>query len=152
METASPSKSSRFAFFAVLLALFFPFLLISRASAQERLDDKDVEQMMKNLNSDAKKFRSMFDSALSKSTIRKTGEEKDAKTFAEAFQNQIKNMVDNFKQTRKADPFLEASMDAAKQIDSVFKSVQLDSDTTAQWARIKTQLSRLGQVFHVPGY
>jgi uncharacterized UPF0160 family protein len=152
METASPSKSSRFAFFAVLLALFFPFLLISRASAQERLDDKDVEQMMKNLNSDAKKFRSMFDSALSKSTIRKTGEEKDAKTFAEAFQNQIKNMVDNFKQTRKADPFLEASMDAAKQIDSVFKSVQLDSDTTAQWARIKTQLSRLGQVFHVPGH
>ena len=152
METASPSKSSRLVFFAAMLALIFPFLMISRASGQERLDDKDVEQMMKNLNSDAKKFRSMFDAALSKSTIRKTGEEKDAKTFAEAFQNQTKNMADNFKQTRKADPYLEASMDAAKQIDSVFKSVQLDSDTTAQWARIKTQLSRLGQVFHIPGY
>ena len=152
METACPLKFSRFAFFVALLALIFPLLQIPRASAQERLSDKDVEQLMKNLNSDAKKFRSMFNSALSKSTIRKTGQEKDAKTFAEAFQNQTKNMADNFKQTKKADPYLQASLDAAAQIDSVFKSVQLDSDTTAQWARIKTQLGRLGRVFHLPGY
>jgi ABC-type Na+ efflux pump permease subunit len=152
METASPSKSNHFVFFVAFLTLLFPLLQVSRSSAQERLSDKDVEQLMKNLNSDAKKFRSMFNSALSKSTIRKTGEENDAKTFAEAFQNQTKNMADNFKQTKKADPYLQASLNAAAQIDSVFKSVQLDSDTTAQWARIKTQLSRLGRVFHVPGY
>jgi uncharacterized UPF0160 family protein len=152
METASPSKSNHFVFFVAFLALLFPLLQVSRASAQERLSDKDVEQLMKNLNSDAKKFRSMFNSALSKSTIRKTGEENDAKTFAEAFQNQTKNMADNFKQTKKADPYLQASLNAAAQIDSVFKSVQLDSDTIAQWARIKTQLSRLARVFHVPGY
>jgi len=152
METACPLKFRRFVFFVALLALIFPVLQISWASAQERLNDKDVLQLMKNLNSDARKFRSMFNSALSKSTIRKTGEENDAKTFAEAFQNQTKNMADNFKQTKKADPYLQASLDAAAQIDSVFKSVQLDSDTTAQWARIKTQLSKLGRVFHMPGY
>jgi len=43
--------------------------------AQQRLNDKDVEETMKNLNEDAGQFRSQFDSAVSKSTIRNTDQE-----------------------------------------------------------------------------
>jgi competence protein ComGC len=50
--------------------------------AQQRLNDKDVEETMKNLNEDAEQFRSQFDSAVSKSTIRNTDQEKQAKCSA----------------------------------------------------------------------
>ncbi len=51
-------------------------------SAQTRLSDKDVQQHMKNLKYDAKKFRCSFNRALPKSAIGKTTQEKDAKTLA----------------------------------------------------------------------
>jgi hypothetical protein len=55
------------------------------AYAQERLSDKDVETQMKNLKEDSKKFRSSFNSAIGKSTVRKTSREKDAKALVERF-------------------------------------------------------------------
>jgi uncharacterized UPF0160 family protein len=152
MRTLFPANLNRFTVLFVILALLSPLLPASRTFAQERLSDQDVEQRMKNLYSDAKKFRSMFNSALSKSTIRKTGQEKDAKTYAEAFQNQTKNMADNFKQTKKADPYLQACLDAASKIDGVLKSTQLDQDTLATWSRIQGELNTLARTFHMPGY
>ena len=52
------------------------------AAAQDRLSDKDVANMMNNLKNDAKNFRSVWNHALSKSTIRKTSREKDARNLA----------------------------------------------------------------------
>jgi competence protein ComGC len=51
--------------------------------AQQRLNDKDVEETMENLNEDAEQFRSQFDSAVSKSTIRNTDQEKQAKCISQ---------------------------------------------------------------------
>jgi hypothetical protein len=70
--------------------------------AQTRLSDKDVLQYMNNLKHDGKKFRSSFDSALSKSTIRKTTQEKDAKTLAQNFEKQTNSMYGKFKKTTKS--------------------------------------------------
>jgi hypothetical protein len=64
---------------------------------QTRLNDKDVLQHMKNLKDDAKKFRPSFNSALAKSTIRKTTQEKDAKTLAQNFKKQTNSMYEAFK-------------------------------------------------------
>ena len=63
--------------------------------AQTRMSDKDVEDMMKNLNEDAKKLRPNFNSAVGKSTIRKTQQEqeKDAKALVERFQKQTEGML-----------------------------------------------------------
>ena len=60
--------------------------------AQQRLNDKDVEETMKNLNEDAEQFRSQFDSAVSKSTIRNTDQEKQAKVLVEHFQKKTEDM------------------------------------------------------------
>jgi hypothetical protein len=53
---------------------------------QQRMSDKDVEDMMKNLKQDTKQFRSDFNSAIGKSTIRNTNQEKQAKDLVERFQ------------------------------------------------------------------
>jgi hypothetical protein len=151
METPWRPQSHR-AFVVILLALILPFLSAYRVAAQDRPNDKDIEQRMKNLSSDTKKFRSMFSSALSKSTIHKTGQESDAKILAENLENNTKNMLDSFKKGTKADPYLLNCLDTAGKIDGVFKSTQLDADTVGQWQRVQSQLKDLARAFHVPGY
>jgi len=151
METPWPPKN-HYVFVVILVALILPFLSAYRVTAQDRLNDKDIEQRMKNLSSHTRKFRSMFNSALSKSTIRKTGQENDAKILAENLENNSKNMLDSFKKGTKADPYLLNCLDTAGKIDGVFKSTQLDADTIAQWQRVQSQLKDLARAFHVPGY
>lgn len=60
------------------------------ASAQGRMSDKDAESLMKNLTEDAKRFRSAFSSAVGKSTIRETSQEKDAKALVDGSRNRPK--------------------------------------------------------------
>src|SRR5260370_24507539 len=88
------------------LALSVVLALICAAglSAQTRLNDKDVLQHMKNLKDDAKKFRSSFNSALAKSTIRKTTQQKDAKTLAQNFERQTDSMYEAFKHQGRTEP------------------------------------------------
>jgi fructose-bisphosphate aldolase class 1 len=74
-------------------------------------------QHMKNLKDDTQKFRSSFNSALSKSTIRKTTQEKDAKTLAQNFEKQTNSMYEAFEKSAKAEPYLQNCRDTARQID-----------------------------------
>lgn len=62
--------------------------LTSLSSAQERLSDIDVEATMRNLKEDSKKFRKSVDSAVEKSTICKTSQEKEAKGLSQQFEKQ----------------------------------------------------------------
>jgi hypothetical protein len=71
----------------VLLA-FGPWARSAEASLPaQRMSDKDVERMMTNLRNDSKRFGDAFNSAVGKSTIRKTQQEKDAKALIKTFQN-----------------------------------------------------------------
>lgn len=146
------TKANRFTLLVALLALALPFLTASSALAQIRLSDKDISQRMRNLDGDAKRFRSQFDAAISKSAIRKTAQEKDAKKLAETFEKQTKSMLDVFNKTKKADPSLQNCIDTALQIDKVLQSAQLDGNITSAWTNIKSQLGDLGTAFHLPGY
>jgi len=53
----------------VVLAIGFGVL---GAAAQDRMSDKDVETTMNNIRQDSKKFSSIFNTAVKKSTFRKT--------------------------------------------------------------------------------
>jgi len=136
----------------MLALVLLPFALMRPALAQERLSDKDLEQRIKNMNSDVKTFRSMFNSAIGKTSIRKTTQEKDAKTLVQNFENQSKALYDKFKKTKKTDPYLQNCLDSSTQIDKVFQSTQFDTGTVAQWQKIKGQLKDIAVAFHVPGY
>jgi hypothetical protein len=99
MKPIRPSK--RFAFVAIA------FMLVGTALAQQRMSDHDVEKTMGNLKDDAKKFCKTFDSALDKSTIRKTSEEKDAKALSKRFESETSALLESFKSTKKADALPE---------------------------------------------
>lgn len=113
---------------AAMFAMLLPYALVRPAHAQERLSDKDLEQRIKNVNSDIKTFHSTFNSAVGKTSIRKTTQEKDAKAL-------VQNLLDS-----------------SNQIDKLLQSTQFDSATVGQWQKIKPQLKDIAVAFHVPGY
>jgi hypothetical protein len=118
--------------------------------AQQRLNDKDVEETMKNLNEDAEQFRSQFDSAVSKSTIRNTDQEKQAKALVEHFQKKTEDMVDEFKDTKKTHDDLLIVRNDANKIDKVLSGTHLDDPKlSTQWAKIKSELGMISGAFGI---
>jgi hypothetical protein len=134
------------------LAMVFCYASVRPVRAQDRLSDKDLEQRIKNMDSDIKTFRSAFNSGVGKTSIRKTTQEKDAKALVQNFQNQSKSLYDKFKKTRKTDPYLQNLLDSSNQIDKLLQSTQFDSATVGQWQKIKPQLKDIATAFHMPGY
>ena len=117
-------------------------------AAQDRLSDKDVANMMNNLKNDAKNFRPVWNKALSKSTIRKTSREKDARNLATQFQNQTEGMLRQFQSNKTADQSLPLVQQTARNIEQVKTDVSLGPVVDQQWSKIRTELDQIAQAFN----
>lgn len=116
-------------------------------AAQGRINDHDLEALMRNLRDDAKAFRSPFESALKKSSIRKTSQEKDARVLAANFAKQTERMLNTFKDKRKSEAELTTVIGSAQQIDKLVYSLKLDSQVGPQWEKIRTETSQVATAF-----
>ena len=113
--------------------------------AQERMRDKDIENTMKNLNEDTKRFQSC-----SKNTIRKTSQEKDARNLVKTFRDQTDGMLKAFHDKKQADASLQTVLNSASQIDKQINDISLGGKTSTQWSKIKSELTTLSEQFKVP--
>jgi len=127
-----------------LLAISIP-----AAQGQTRVNDKDVESLMRNLKDDAKKFKPMFSNAVKKSTIRKTSREKDAKNLVTSFANQTEAMLNNFKRTKKGDSDFSLVKRSAMEIDKIASEIHLDGAAASMWQKIRTELDQVGSALGV---
>jgi hypothetical protein len=130
-----------------ILALLLATAAFSTA-AQDRLSDKDVANMMNNLKNDAKNFRQVWNHALSKSTIRKTSREKDARNLGTQFQNQTQGMLRQFQSNKTVDTSLPLVQQTARNIEQVKSDVSLGPVVDQQWIKIRTELDQIAQAFN----
>jgi hypothetical protein len=136
--------------FAVSLALITIFVLTAqRVSAQARLSDKDVEKLMDNLKEDSKKFKSSFNSAISKSPIRNTDQEKQSKSLVEKFQKQTEDMLHQFKDNQHAGPQVKTAYDSAAEIDKTLSATPLGANVDGDWTKVKTELAAISKAFGI---
>ncbi len=112
-------------------------------AAQTRVHDKDIETMMKNLNEDAKKFKTSFNSGIGKTTIRKTSREKESKSLVQRFEQQTAGMLNQFKQNKKADSQIKLVFRSAEQINQLLDEVSLDKQTVSAWEKVQEELNLL---------
>lgn len=119
------------------------------ASGQGRLNDKDVEALMRNLKEDAKSFRPVFNSAVSKSTIRKTSREKQAKNTAESFEKKTAALADRFKKNKQAESYVQDVTVAARQLEVYIVDLRLGGQVTSKWDRIHSELNQLSGAFGI---
>gem|GEM_PF-654545 len=118
--------------------------------AQGRLSDKDIENLMGNVKQDVKSFRPIFNSAVSKSSIRKTSREKDAKNLASSLEKKTAGMQNTFKQTKKGEGSVRDVVSTAQQIDNLVYSLTLNPQTTSQWEKIRVEISQVSAAFGMP--
>jgi hypothetical protein len=143
-------KRSSYHPISLLIAAFLVLGCVAPlASAQARMGDKDIVALMKNLQQDAKQFRSVFNSAVGKSTIRKTSQEKDAKSLVQQFQKQTESMLNQFNSTKKADQSLPAVLATSNQIDKLLAATPMGDQTNNAWAKVKSALGALSQQFGI---
>ena len=120
------------------------------ASAQSRISDKDVQHLMENLREDARKFQDPFKDALSKSSIRKTSQEKDARELAKRFERQTDGMLQGFKRTHKGDAAFATVSATAQQLDGIVLNLGPGSRASGPWAKVQSDLSALAPAFNLP--
>jgi len=125
-----------------LIAGYCPVL-----AASERMSDNDVERMITNLRKDAKRFQGSFNQSIEKSPIRKTRQEKDAKTLVKNFVNQTDTMLTQFKNTKQADPTMTHVREFASRIDKFMTDVPFGPTTGDAWTKVKTALSTISDAF-----
>jgi hypothetical protein len=130
----------------IALAILVP---CRSAQAQTRINDKDLERIMRNLRDDAKDFRSAFDSSVKKSAIRNTSREKDARGLAERFEKQSDEMWKRFKDSKKADTYVPPVVTLAGELDRLVYSLNLDSKTTLSWEKTRSELHQIANSYGV---
>lgn len=139
----------QFPFWAIAIVVMLLVNTAPRSFAQDRMSDKDIQSLMKNLQQDSKKFQSKFNSDIQKSPIRNTSEEKDSKTLVKRFTDQTHGMLNQFKQTKNADQALPVVLDSAGKIDKLLATTPMNDATKDAWARVKDELNTLSKQFNI---
>jgi hypothetical protein len=138
---------------AIVFSLLLGFLAVMplwKAQAQTRVNDHDMEAMMRNLRDDVKNFRPHFDDAIRKSTIRKTSEARNARDSAATLQKQTHALLERFKKDRNGQSEFSAVMTTAQSLDQRINSLSLDARTTAEWNKIRTEVSEIANAYGMP--
>lgn len=144
-------RKNHSALFYCCLAVLAGLMSLSPAfvHAQKRVSDKDVEALMKNLKEDSKSFRENLDTALKKSAIRRTSQEKDVKGLVSSFEKQTDSMFSEFKKTKRGDVAVETTIGSAQEIERIIYNLQLDSKTLSEWQKIRSELERVSSAFGI---
>jgi hypothetical protein len=116
-------------------------------NAQTRLNDKDVQGLLKNLRDDAKAFRGPFSSALNKSAIRRTGQEKDARRLADNFARQTDDLYKHFKDKKRAGDQVQSVIDTTGRLDRIVYSQNLGPAATTAWEKVRTDMHLVAQAW-----
>ncbi len=135
-----------------LFAALFTLLVMTVVpvmNAQTRLNDKDVQALLKNLSNDAKNFRSPFNAALHKSAIRGTGQEKDAKRMAADYARLTDNLYKQFKNKKRASDQIQAMLDATARLNRVVYSNNLSPAAVSAWDRVRADVHLIAQAWGI---
>lgn len=134
--------------FGLILASFFA-LTVPAAQAQGRMNDHDMEALMRNLRDDAKSFRPRFEKAVDKSTIRKTSQARDTKELAATFERQTDGLLNRFKKDRNGQEEFSSVLATAQQLDQAVQTLALGPEVTEQWNRIRTEVHQIAVAYGV---
>lgn len=138
----------------VVLVLFVcSALLTNPAKAQTgqpfRLNDKEVEKIIKRIEQQSDRFRSSLDAALDKSRFNGTNREDDINSFIKDFYEQTKRLRDRFDDHKSTAPDVRAVLERAARVDDFMRRNQLSTRAQQDWSKLKTNLDELGAAYSV---
>lgn len=130
-------------------------LLASNSQAQfmrdqpYRLNDKEVEKIIRKIEQQSDHFRSSVDSALDKSRFNGSHREDDINSFIKDFYEQTKHLRNRFDKHQSASADVEAVLDRAGRIDDFMSRNRLTSKAQDDWSTLKSNLDELASAYNV---
>jgi hypothetical protein len=114
-----------------------------------RINDKDVEKIIRRIEQQSDHFRSSLDSALDKSRFNGTRREDDINSFIKDFYEQTKHLRHQFDSHKSAAPDVQAVLERAAHIDEFMSRNRLSGRAQEDWSTLKTYLDELASAYNV---
>jgi hypothetical protein len=141
-------------FVVSILCVCSALLLTTTTNAQVvgqpyRINDKEVEKILRRIEQQSDRFRSSLDSALDKSRFNGTRREDDINSFIKDFYEQTKRLRHQFDSHKSAAPDVQAVLERAAHIDEFMSRNRLSGKAQDDWSTLKTYLDELASAYNV---
>lgn len=146
-------------FSSMVCALMLASLSVVARSqdAPYRLNDKQVQRVMKQLKKDSERFRKSLDSSLDKSRLNGTNREDDINGFVKDYEKATERLYDRFKDNKSVGADVEAVLDGAAQIDQFMSRrsgefMRRNSQrerAERDWGAVRQDLRQLAEAYNV---
>ena len=133
----------------VCFALFVGSSAAQVVGQPYRLDDKEVEKIIRRIEQQSDHFRSSVDSALDKSRLNGTHREDDINSSIKDFYEQTKRLRNHFNKHQSNSPDVEAVLDRAARIDDFMRRNRLSSKAENDWSTLRGYLDELASAYSV---
>jgi hypothetical protein len=137
------------AVFCVSLALLATNSQAQIVGQPYRVNDKEVEKIIRRIEQQSDHFRSSLDSALDKSRFNGSNREDDINSFIKDFYEQTKHLRNRFDKHQSASADVEAVLDRAARIDNFMSRNRLTSKAQDDWSTLKSNLDELASAYNV---
>jgi DNA repair exonuclease SbcCD ATPase subunit len=114
-----------------------------------RLTDKEIEQILHKMESQADHFRSSLDSALDKSRFNNTSREDDINAFVKEFYEATKRLRDNFNHHQSAAADVDNVLQKAVRINGFMRRYPLTIKAQNDWSVLRGYLDELASAYNV---
>lgn len=132
-----------------LSAAFAATVMAQVVGQPYRLNDKDVEKIIRRIEQQSDRFRSSLDTALDKSRFNGSNREDDINAFVKDFYKQTKNLRDRFNHHKSTAPDVQSVLDKAARIDSFMRRFPLSSSAQNDWSTLRTNIDELATAYDV---
>lgn len=133
---------------AVVFALASLGLTV-QAQRPYRLNDQQVQQIIRRIENRTDVFRSSLDAALDRSRMDGTNREDDINRFVREFEDATDRLRDRFNERRSVAADVEEVLDRAMNIDNFMRSRRLGVRAERDWANLRMDLNELAQAYNV---
>ena len=114
-----------------------------------RADDKQVEQLLKQIEKGADQFRKSLDKALDRSTIDDSTTEDNINRFVTEFAETTDHLRDHFDRNQVITDDIEDVLRRGVSIDGFMQRHRLDEQAEDGWVRLRRDLDALARAYHV---
>ncbi len=114
-----------------------------------RLNDKEVERILRRVENQTNNFRKSMDASLDRSRLNGTNREDDINAFMKNFEEQTKRLHDRFDDKKSVAADVEAVLNSAAAIDQFVHRQRLNERAQNDWSTLRASLDDLAQAYNV---
>lgn len=114
-----------------------------------RIDDRQVEQILRQIEKQSDRFRKSLDSALDKSRFNNSRREDDINAFVRDFDNEVSRLRDRFNRHKSAGADVQLVLDRATRVDQFMRRNRLNARAQNDWSALRSNLDQLAQIYNV---